>query len=415
LPRLVRPLAIALLLCPSAAVGRTWHIAHDGSGDAPTIQAGIDSAAVGDTVLVGPGTYLEHPDFSGKDIVLKSSDGPGQTVLDGSLREQLWVVGFRNGESNAAILEGFTVTAGLLGIDLWNSEPTIEGNVIMANEGGGGIESNTDSRLLDPPWRPIVKDNRFEANSTSDNGGAICFFSKFVPTIINNVFLDNQTTFGDGGAIYIRMTDPGTVISGNRIEGNVAEDHGGGIYAAWILTSGKSELEISWNVIRNNTAHGRAADYEGGGGIWIKATDAWVHHNTLVGNWASDDDTGSGGGICLVNEVAPVIEQNIIAYSPRGHGMACIQSTASILNNLLWENWPPNDFDPVCQQLADGHGNVIADPRFCDLAGGDLSVAADSPAMTHPAGPLGAISAPGCGPTPVKATTWGAIKARYPR
>ncbi len=53
-------LTLALLgsaFVPRPAAARTWQVAVDASGDAPTIQAGIDSAAVGDTVLVGPGTY----------------------------------------------------------------------------------------------------------------------------------------------------------------------------------------------------------------------------------------------------------------------------------------------------------------------------------------------------------------------
>ncbi len=50
----------------SPACGRSWLIRPDGSGDAPTIQAGIDSASVEDTVLVACGTYYE------RDIVLKS-------------------------------------------------------------------------------------------------------------------------------------------------------------------------------------------------------------------------------------------------------------------------------------------------------------------------------------------------------
>ena len=49
--------AVVASLPASEIKARTWYVKADRSGDVPTIQAGIDSAAVGDTVLVAPGTY----------------------------------------------------------------------------------------------------------------------------------------------------------------------------------------------------------------------------------------------------------------------------------------------------------------------------------------------------------------------
>jgi Right handed beta helix region len=56
-------ITILALACTSgAARARTWYVEKDGSGDWFSIQAGVEAAADGDTILIGPGQYSElHP------------------------------------------------------------------------------------------------------------------------------------------------------------------------------------------------------------------------------------------------------------------------------------------------------------------------------------------------------------------
>ena len=403
-------LASILTFCaiePSYA--RTWNVFVNGSGDAPTVQAGIDSAASDDTVLVHPGTYSEIINIRFKTLVLRSQSGPAGTILDGGDNTPLGptVVTIGQGQDRTTRLEGFTITHGATGVHILDAGPSVIGNVITAN--GVGIWGNTST---DGTFDPLIQGNTITNNFSTTGGGGISLQYGMAPEILDNSISGNYG--GNGGGIYYELSSSGAVIRNNSVGNNQALNDGGGIYVENVSASEAVTVEISWNRVIGNFARG--ADFTGTGcGIDLVGINAWVHHNTIVGNDGDGAHTRVvlGGGIAVSQSASPTIEQNVIAFNRAGGGIWCAPGTTPLIrNNLAWQNaggGGPED----CSTGWESDGNVTDDPYFCDMAGGDFTVASDSGVMTHPAGPLGAFSNPGCGPVDVRHSTWGSLKTKY--
>src|ERR1700738_4343800 len=97
---------VCILTICSATAATVIHV----PADQPTIQAGINAAVNGDTVLVSPGTYVENINFLGKAITVASAKGPKVTIIDGNKKDS--VVIFNHQETTASVLSGFTIQNG---------------------------------------------------------------------------------------------------------------------------------------------------------------------------------------------------------------------------------------------------------------------------------------------------------------
>ena len=77
-------LAVMLSLWATAAYSKVWIVRNDGTGDAPTIQAAIDSAAAGDTITLAKGTFSIDSIITCQTknhLLINSEAGPESTSL----------------------------------------------------------------------------------------------------------------------------------------------------------------------------------------------------------------------------------------------------------------------------------------------------------------------------------------------
>lgn len=411
-------------LWPVDVSARTIHVKKTGGGDAVTIQGGILLTQTGDSVLVGPGTYNENVDFMGRNIVVVSEAGAASTVIDGSGHLNS-VVRFAGGEGAGTRLSGFTVTGGSGyeagqsatprggGIYVNNAEPIIEYCRVTRNSVGGrgyagGIFASATSTA---GFAPRIVNCEIVGNTAGGNGGGVLAAGYARVTveacaIYNNVVLD-----GDGGGLYAVMDPQGTVAVINcEIHHNEVYDHGGGIYFGSI-GFGPRSFEIRGNLVWNNVARAVPATGETGGGLWLKDCRGVVTGNTIVGNRGEGGGNAQGGGIAAYNCPQMEITNNIIAWNPAGGGLFGRGTPpVTVRDNIFWMNQVA-DVTGTCSGIDLTTTNLHVDPQLCDVGAGNLGVANGSPALTHPGGVVGALSAPGCAAVPVVRTTWGMLKA----
>ncbi len=317
-------IAVALALAtPSRAVAAT--IIHV-PGDQPTIQAGIDAASPGDTVLVAAGTYVENIDFKGKEITVKSESGAKNTVIDGN--QAGTVVLINASSAQKPVLRGFT------------------------------IRNGSDSGIVTSGGFPLIEKNKITGNTYCGEGGGVkASFSGAV--ISKNKITKNhqQGCSGGSGGGGIEVGGAGTVqILDNTISGNSHGSFGGGI----TLFSAGTPV-ISANYIQGNSAGNQGA------GIWIvNQSDATIVNNIITGN----STPGSGGGIYWLvpsGAVGPIIVNNTIASNTAGEGSAIFadgfDEQAKIVNNILtWSGAAA--YGGTCTDQTGTNGNISADPLF---------------------------------------------------
>ena len=413
-----------------------WGATHRVPADYPTINAGLEAAASGDSVLVAAGTYTdaEFRDIYGDHVlscaflkggvVLLSEMGPEVTTIDmlGVVTDWPYVV-LSFAQSEPTWIEGFTITGVMDG-----------SNAVYVQECPKFTMRNCIVRDVDARPNSLgalgvfgldadVIDSRF-VNCQAYGGGAICQFGGsilidgcYVEGCGNcGVFLNSDLTLPDhaeirssefvgntgvgGGALNVQDYGGGIAIIGCTFRDNTAQSGGGAVTAvAGLLTpTTVSECVFEGNRLLNAGSRGGALHISRGG---LVEGCTFVHNaNGATATTGSDLWFANGPG---------TLRRCVFAFSEGGGAVAATNASVDSDCSVFWQN------QTGIGDITPGPRDRIVDPLFCDADAEVYTLMVGSPCLPEGSLGCGLIGAfgQGCGVISVSPQSWGHLKSKF--
>jgi hypothetical protein len=344
-------------------------------GEYTTIQAAIDEALDGDTVIVDEGTYYENISFLGKPITVASRfilDGDtshiSKTIIDGRQPvnpDTASTVMFISGEDQNSCLIGFTITggAGTVFYDYqteYGAFTTRGGGGIMIIDGGATIEHNH------------IIDNTLDDGANPDAGGGIGIYitenntrSDQDSILIRHNTIKGNTAVGHpsfGGAIYavVDKSDPGVrldliiqdnLITENKLYSSVksTSSYGAAISLVFDMPIRDGNYIFRDNVITKNVIeHTAGTLWSSGGGVYIAYLGSLDNDNSapwFINNIIAENSASYGGATSLfyfnsgkLHNPRPVYINNTVVDNEAlsGNAFHFENSRPVLFNNIIW-------------------------------------------------------------------------------
>jgi hypothetical protein len=421
-------LVLFAVLRAGSGDGATHLVKPDGTGDFPTIRAGIEAATAGDTLLLADGIFTgsgnRDVDYLGKAIVVRSESSiPHSCVLDCAYYPGF---SFRSGEGPSSVLEAVKIRQAVGGIMCEaSSSPTIKNCVVDGDwHAWNGLSCTEGSS-------PAVLGCTFTRHSegTMQSLGASpsfagCLFVYNVQPMyaesssVSFTDCDFTGNWGDwltGGAVHCRATDvvfSGCVFTDNEadgrpggavqcegggtsvflqcvFEGNTAP-RGGGIDVSDGPAPTLTECTFLANEGYSNggglycltdgppsiTGCTFTANRAGnGGGLYTQAPEVSISGCTFYGNYTN----GVYGGSGLLSWSRFDCDRTIIAFGVHGRAVTSLE-TPMLSCCDVFGNGGGDWTDGIAGQQG-VRGNFSQDPFFCDAEEEDLSLRSDSPCL----------------------------------